>query len=242
MKNDEDWVSRWAAMGGLNHWDQLIAASALLVVSGVVIAAPVSTDLPITVQGSVNTPARRTCSFGADAANQAEFVYRRDAIPNYYFVWGGVGNFSAATTGSSAKYFRLVDYSVICTFLPTENSISIVYRVIGGNIDLTASGGNFLANYIPSTTNSSAGFYVCARTDSGCLNFRDILSGAQPFRVASAEFVRQPSGAYRASINYAVAFVGLNPGANDFANELVGQDIVAAGGYMRDLTLDITYN
>jgi type 1 fimbria pilin len=218
------------------------AAALLLLLSALAAAAPVSTDLSISLRGSVNTPVQRTCTFDAGSSDQAAFNYRRDAIPNYYFIWGRVNNFAAAKTGSYARYFKFVDYSVNCNFSPTANSILIGYRVVGGNTGTTTGGGNALANYIASTTHPSAGFYVCARTDPSCLSFRDILAGTPPARVAPDQFVLQPSGAYKASIDYAVAFVGLDLAVSDFVGELVAPDLVAAGGYLRDVTLDVTYN
>lgn len=203
-------------------------------------AASSVSNFQININGTVTVAKKRTCTFDVVGANEeANFSYVRNAIPNYFFLYDNVLNYSSAKTGSYSKYFQFVDYSISCSFQPSAiDAISLSYQVLGA---ATPGATRTTQSYLESIQKASAGFMVQSRTQGDWINFREVLTSAPSYIIAPSEFTSQPDGSYKATLNYAVAFVGANL-ASPTNDELANSALVSAGTYSRDLTLNVTYN
>ncbi|TBM05986.1 hypothetical protein EYY87_07795 [Hafnia paralvei] len=200
-------------------------------------------DFVITINGAIKVNNKKTCIFNApEGASEVVFMYKKDKVPNYYYIWNNVTDFESTKKGIASQYFKFIDYRVTCSFKPpTDSSIQLSY-LLNGDAKISASGSRTLWTYLESSQNDNAGFIIRRKNDDDWLNFKSISNQSQSYSVNASEFVKDSDGSYSAIMSYAVAFTGVDLKNQNFSDELVDSNLINAGAYSRNVTLNVNYN
>lgn len=200
-------------------------------------------DFVITINGAIKVNNKKTCIFNApEGASEVVFMYKKDKVPNYFYIWNNVTDFESTKKGIASQYFKFIDYSVTCSFKPANDSSVQLSYLLNGDAKIATSGSRTLWTYLESSQNDNAGFIIRRKNDGDWLNFKSISNQSQNYSVPASEFIKDSDGNYSAVMSYAVAFTGADIKDQNFSDELVDSNLINAGTYSRNVTLNVNYN
>ncbi|AWV44212.1 hypothetical protein CD201_06315 [Hafnia alvei] len=197
----------------------------------------------IAINGSIVVENKKTCVLDAPAGvTQVLFTYRKDKIPNYYYIWNNVVDYDGTKNGIASQYFKHVDYRVTCSFKPgSDSSIRVSYS-LNGDAKVANSGSRTLWYYLESSQSENAGFIVRRKNDNDWLNFRGVSNQSEVYNIIASEFTKLTNGNYEATMSYAIAFTGADLNSQNYSDELIKGSLVGVGAYSRNITLNVEYD
>lgn len=176
----------------------------LCVLAASVSAAEVTGTAMISVKGSVIGVKPRTCELKiGSASDELLFAYRRNEIPNFYFLFEHAVDWLNNFNNAYPQYFEKINYGLTCSYQPENDSaITVRHQVTRGT---PSSLGNGASEYfLSSAENPQAGFLIYSWADNYWLNIVAMTSSFS--RIKKSKFVPNGDGTYSADIDYHVAF------------------------------------
>lgn len=212
----------------------------LCVLSACLSAAEVTGIAVVSVKGSVVRATPRICTFDlASGGDELVFTYRKNEIPNHYFLMMNGLDFTNQLEATYMKYFKRILYKVQCNYKPESNdSFTMSYEITKGRV--SPLGNGYSEYFLSSAENPQAGFLIYSSTDLYWINL-PVATTSTYTRIKTSSFSLDGAGNYIAILSYHAAFAAISSTINT-TTELAPATLVDAGTYTAGLSLTVQYN